>query len=129
MSTDESYKTRDPRLKKRESTAPPGDEDFPPPPGTSDIFPPGEEAPASSRHSKKSRSRSRSPEGRSRRRHYDSSSGNSAPSSSSRADDAWKKTTDAFLQGLGASPGIPPNQVKFINVIFIRFFSSLMILD
>merc|ERR1711973_11329 len=104
----EGYKTRDPRLKKRESE--------PAPPGTSDIFPPGEEAPlpvpSSSSKRKKSRSRSRSPEGRSRRRQYDS--GGAAPP---KVDDDWKKTTDAFLQNLGTpgigaqlgiSPGYPP---------------------
>ena len=111
MSDDEVYKTRDPRLKKRENRPA---EDFPPPPGTSDIFPPGEDQPASSSSTrrKKSRSRSRSPEGRSRRRHYDSGDRNS--SENNRVDDAWKKTTDAFLQNLGASPGIS-SQVKLIH--------------
>ena len=111
MSDDENYKSRDPRLKKRE-LAPPGDDDFPPPPGTSDIFPPGEEIPRREENSrrKKSRSRSRSPEGRSRRRHYDNSAGNS-----NRMDDAWKKTTDAFLQNLGAAPGMPPQQVFLLK--------------
>ena len=90
-----------------------GEQDFPPPPGTSDIFPPGEEqhAPSSSsRTRKKSRSRSRSPEGRSRRRqHYDSGENNRNSASASapvQVDDAWKKTTDAFLQNLGAPAGL-----------------------
>ena len=95
MSDDESpYKPRDPRLKKRDSGG-----DFPPPPGTLDrstdeLYPPGE---GPLRSSRRSRSRSRSPDGRSRRREYDSGSRKSA-------DDGWKNKTDAFLQNLGAAP-------------------------
>ena len=58
MSDDENYKSRDPRLKKRE-LAPPGDDDFPPPPGTSDIFPPGEEISRREENSRRKKSRSR----------------------------------------------------------------------
>ena len=101
MSDDESsYKQRDPRLKKRDHSG-----DFPPPPSTidrtnnDDIFPPGE-GPAPGR-SRRSRSRSRSPDGRSRRREYDSGSRKSE-------EDTWKKNTDAFLQNLGATPGLNP---------------------
>ena len=97
MSDDESpYKPRDPRLKKRDSGG-----DFPPPPGTLDrstdeLYPPGE---GPLRPSRRSRSRSRSPDGRSRRREYDSGS-----RKSSAGDDGWKNKTDAFLQNLGAAP-------------------------
>merc|ERR1712024_133205 len=96
MSDDESpYKPRDPRLKKRDSGG-----DFPPPPGTLDrstdeLYPPGE---GPLRPSRRSRSRSRSPDGRSRRREYYSGS-----RKSSAGDDGWKNKTDAFLQNLGAA--------------------------
>ena len=59
-------------------------------PGFDDIFPPGEDAPPPSSHRRKSsKSRSRSPDGRSRHRNYD---------------DSWNKNTDAFLQKLSAPP-------------------------
>ena len=54
------------------------------------------------RGQRRSRSRSRSPDGRSRRREY-------GGSSSRKSDDTWKKNTDAFLQNLGAAaPGLNP---------------------
>ena len=55
------------------------------------------------RGQRRSRSRSRSPDGRSRRREYGGSS------STRKSDDTWKKNTDAFLQNLGAAaPGLNP---------------------
>ena len=83
----------------------------------SDIFPPGEEAPSSSRRKKSSRSRSRSPEGRSRRRPYESSS--------SAIDETWKKNTDAFLQNLGAATtGIPTQVTWSISAVYQLLFMS-----